>query len=306
MTMATSTHPSTDLAELLKSAGVSLKSVGDREITGLCPVHARVTGRDDRSPSWSINAKTGLWICFSCGSRGTLSMLLSELVGSTSTWDIQKFLIQNSINRLTKPDDVEQEPVVNIHEFSKFKRVSDKMCARRNLDPDLVYQYGVRWNSEHKSWAIPIISPTAELKGWQEKKTGWVRNYPMGVVKSATLFGIERFRVNTIVLVESPLDVVRFASVYSSPQAVASFGAHVSDIQLELLTTVAERVIIAMDNDEAGMKANQSIYRRIWTPRRGLKWWNYKGMDVKDIGDMTDEQIEQGLTTATVVPPWMS
>lgn len=101
------------------------------------------------------------------------------------------------------------------------------------------------------------------------------------------------------------MDVIRFAGIFSNPQAVASFGAHVSDIQLTLLTDIAERVIVAMDNDDAGITASQRIYKRIATPRRGLKWWNYSGTSAKDIGDMTDEEIENGLATATVVPPWI-
>jgi hypothetical protein len=161
-----STQPSTDLADLLRNAGIQLKSVGDREITGRCPVHVRTTGREDRSPSWSINANSGLWICFSCGARGTLSMLIAELIGTDSTWDVQKFIIQNSINRLNQKSTPTLEPVVDIDEFSKFRRVSDERCRLRNLEPDLVFQHGVRWNPNHKAWAIPIISPSAELKGW--------------------------------------------------------------------------------------------------------------------------------------------
>jgi DNA primase len=108
------------------------------------------------------------------------------------------------------------------------------------------------------------------------------------------------------ILVESPLDVVRFASIYDSPQAVASFGAHVSDVQLDILTSIADRVVVAMDNDEAGHMANQSIYKRIPTPRRGILWWNYKNTKAKDIGDMTDDEIVDGFETATVVPPWVT
>jgi len=302
---ATQTQPSTNLADLLRTAGVSIKSVGEREITGKCPVHVRVTGREDRSPSWSINAESGLWICFSCGAKGTLSMLLAELLGANATWDVQKFIIQNSINRLNNKGTEHHEPVVDINEFTAFSRVSDTRCEYKNLDPDLVYQYGVRWNPNNRSWAIPIVSPSAELKGWQEKKSSWVRNFPIGVEKSKTLFGIERFRSRTAILVESPLDIVRFAAVFSRPQALASFGAHVSDTQLSLLTDVAERVVIAMDNDEAGLAASKKIAKRIATPRRGLMWWNYSGTDAKDIGDMTDDEIESGLTNATVVPPWV-
>ena len=61
-----------------------------------------------------------------------------------------------------------------------------------------------------------------------------------------------------------------------------------------------------MDNDAAGLESCKKLYKFLGTPRRGIKWWNYKGVDVKDIGDMTDEQIEYGLLKATVVPPWIA
>lgn len=35
-----------------------------REATALCPFH------DDRKPSFSVNLKTGAFLCFSCGARG--------------------------------------------------------------------------------------------------------------------------------------------------------------------------------------------------------------------------------------------
>lgn len=305
--MAKSTHLSTDVAHVLQTAGVELIRIGDREITGRCPVHVRVVGREDRSPSWSINASTGLWICFSCGARGTLSSLLRELSGDESI-SAQQFLVNAGMSRLTagSSDQSDAPVVVDRDAFFSFERVSNKRCQGRNLDPDIVHRFGVRWNPSHKSWAIPIISPLGQLQGWQEKKPGWVRNYPVGVKKGHTLFGIERVRSRTVILVESPLDVVRFAGVFDKPNAVASFGATVSDEQRRLLTHVADRVIIAMDNDEAGLASSKHLYKMLDTPRRGIRWWNYRGMGVKDIGDMTDEQIEQGMKMATVVPPWVA
>jgi hypothetical protein len=144
-----------------------------------------------------------------------------------------------------------------------------------------------------------------QLMGWQEKKKGWVRNFPVGVEKSKTLFGIERFRSRTAILVESPLDVVRFAMVYKSPQALASFGAYVSKEQLELLVHSADTLVVAMDNDEAGLEASKRIYKTMAQPRRGIKWWNYSGTTAKDIGDMADQEIRFGFLNATVVPPWV-
>lgn len=304
--MTTSIHQSTDLASILQSAGVQLKRIGDREITGKCPVHIRTVGKEDRSPSWSINANTGLWICFSCGARGTLSSLLGELLGAVDSISVQKFLINNRFENLNNRelDEPNQQPV-SVDTFFGFQRVSEKRCDYKALDSELVFTYGVRWNPEHKSWCIPIISAMGQLTGWQEKKTDWVRNYPVGVKKSETLFGIERFKCRTAVLVESPLDVIRLAAVFSVPQGLASFGAYVSHKQMALLTHVADSVVIAMDNDEAGIEASKRLYKNLSRPRKSIRWWNYSGMSAKDIGDMSDAEVERGLLTATVVPPWV-
>ena len=307
MVAKASTHHSTDLASVLQTAGVELTRVNERELTGRCPVHVRTIGREDKSPSWSMNASSGLWICFSCGARGTLSALLREMSGDDSI-SAQQFLINAGMQRLTASSDgVEDVPVlVDRDAFFQFERVSNKRCHGRNLDPEIVYRFGVRWNQRNKSWAIPIISPLGQLQGWQEKKPGWVRNFPVGVKKGQTLFGVERVRSTTIILVESPLDVVRFAGVFDKPNAVASFGATVSSEQIRLLTHVADRVVVAMDNDEAGAAASKYIYKAMDTPRRGVRWWNYNGCSAKDIGEMTDDEIERGLATATVIPPWVA
>lgn len=307
MVAKASTHHSTDLASVLQIAGVELTRVTEREITGRCPVHVRTVGREDKSPSWSMNSSSGLWICFSCGARGTLSALLREMSGDDSI-SAQQFLINAGMQRLTASSDgVEDIPVlVDRDAFFQFERVSNRRCEGRNLHPEIVHRFGVRWNPRNKSWAIPIISPLGQLQGWQEKKPGWVRNFPVGVKKGQTLFGVERVRSSTIILVESPLDVVRFAGVFDKPNAVASFGATVSSEQIRLLTHVADRVVVAMDNDEAGAAASKYIYKAMDTPRRGVRWWNYNGCSAKDIGEMTDDEIERGLATATVIPPWVT
>jgi hypothetical protein len=306
MTVA-STQQLTDLPSILQSIGIEIKHIGSREITGKCPVHIRTVGREDRSPSWSINAETGLWICFSCSARGTLSSLLAEFMGTTDSISIQKFLVNNSFDRLASKADAKpkEEVILDKDAFFGFDRVSDTRCNFKNLDPDLVFRYGVRWNSTNKSWAIPIIASSGRLEGWQEKKTDWVRNYPIGVQKALTLFGIERFKCRTAVLVESPLDVIRFASVFEVPQALASFGAHVSKEQASLLTYVADTIVVAMDNDDAGMASSKKLYKSLPIPRRGIRWWNYKNTSAKDIGDMTDDEIEEGFATSTVIPPWI-
>jgi len=299
------THHSTDILNILESIGVDVTKAGDREITGRCPVHARVTGHEDRSPSWSINSKTGLWLCFSCGAKGTLSSLIAELSGDNSA-SAQHFLIQSSYNRLltrSEPSDKDTQ-IIQLNDYYGFGRVSDRLCASRNLNPDITWMHGVRWDPSDKAWIVPIVAPTGNLIGWQAKKYGWVRNRPNGVEKATTLFGVERFRSSVAVLVESPLDVVRLSGTTVPAQGLASFGAHVSDAQCVLLTHLCDTVIVAMDNDAAGMEANKRLYAALH-PRHGVRWWNYAGTSAKDIGDMSDADIVRGYETSTVVPPWI-
>ena len=56
------TTGTTDIAGVLTQLGVTIKRIGEQEISGCCPVHKSRTGKDDRSPSWSMNANTGLWL----------------------------------------------------------------------------------------------------------------------------------------------------------------------------------------------------------------------------------------------------
>lgn len=295
---------SDDLVTLLQNLGVDVRRSDGKEVNGRCPVHLRVTGREDRSPSWSMNASTGLWICFSCNARGTLSSLVTELTGDQdSMMAVHRLIIESSLNPVPKAT---VHVPVDWVAFGKFVQVPDKLLMMRQLDPTVAWAHGIRWDTSNKCWIIPIVTPLGELRGWQSKKTGWVRNFPEGVKKSETLFGIERFMSRTAVLVESPLDVVRFASVMNRPQALASFGATVSDRQITMLSDHADGLVVALDNDEAGTLASKRLSKLLPNFRNGIKWFNYSHTSAKDIGDMSDDEIEIGLTTSTIIPPWIT
>lgn len=295
-----------DLESVLRQLGVDVRKADGKEITGRCPVHLRVTGREDNSPSWSMNASSGLWICFSCGAKGTLSMLVEELSGSSDAMStVRELSFKVAAERAYGQVDIKAAaPNVDWLTFSRFDRVPQTQLLSRNIDIDICTRYGIRWDANHKYWIIPILSPEGELMGWQEKSRRYFRNVPEGVQKAQSLFGWDRFTSKTAVLVESPLDVVRFATVFDSPQALATFGAHVSKSQLELLGMVADRLIIAMDNDAAGMAAAKHIFLNCPPIRKGVFFFNYADTDAKDIGEMTDKQIVQGIKSSFSSPPW--
>ena len=202
---------------------------------------------------------------------------------------------------------MEYQPDVDWVAYNKFSPVPEKRCFNRNLDPEIVRNYGVKWNPSKKAWVIPIVSGDGELLGWQEKGANWFNNFPVGVKKSATLFGIERFHARTAVLVESPLDVIRFASSFGGMQALATFGAYVSKEQLRMIGDVCERVIIAMDNDKAGIESGKRLLKEMPRLRGGVFWLDYSNAgDAKDIGEMDDTQMYDAVVNASVIPWWIA
>ena len=304
--MATMTTGITDLSSVLTELGVDVRRVGEREISGCCPVHLKTTGHIDRSPSWSMNATTGAWICYSCGAKGSLYSLVSELTGDyKSIWEVHSFLIESGLNRLNEVEREEPQPDIDWITFNKFSDVPERLLERRNIDPSVARRFGIKWNPDNKSWVIPIVSAEGELSGWQEKKKDWVRNYPIGVKKSESLFGVERVKSKVAVLVESPLDVVRLAGVTDEVSGLATFGAYVSKQQIHLANDLADTLIVAMDNDSAGIESAMRLWKTLPRFKGGVKWLRYSHTDVKDLGDMTDSQILIAVREAQVLPWWM-
>jgi 5S rRNA maturation endonuclease (ribonuclease M5) len=294
-----------DLSEVLSDLGVDVHRVQNDEINGRCPVHHLTKGRESTRYSWYINSETGLWYCFSCGARGNLSHLISQLTDDPSAlWGIQSHLITSGLQRLTADEQEvhEKRPHVDWGQYSRFQPLGDGMLRHRRLDEEVARRYGIKWDPERKAVVIPIVSPLGELWGWQLKKTGWVRNHPEGVHKGDTLFGIERAFGSIALLLESPLDVVRFHSVYggSDISAIASFGANISVKQINLLSDRFDGVIIALDNDQAGHIETKRLTRSLASFRRGTRYWKYCD-NVKDLGDMTDGQIIKGIASVTSV-----
>lgn len=302
------TTQSDDLVTVLEDLGVDVFKVHGDEINGKCPVHYKVKGRESTRNSWYLNIDTGLWHCFTCGARGNLSQLLSELAADPGVlWNAQSIIITQGLRRLT-PEESNYDPYVredlDWNTYFKFPALPQSIIDFRKFDPEVALRFGVRWNPDVKASTAPIVSPLGELRGWQEKKAGWVNNVPEGVNKSTTLFGIERAFGSTALIVESPLDVVRFHSVYggSDINCVSSFGANVSDKQINLLAERFDKLIIALDNDKAGVAETKRLVKLMPSFRGGPAFfWNYAPDDPKDIGEMTDGQIMRGLSNVSRV-----
>jgi DNA primase len=298
-----------DVERVLLSLDVALTAQRGDEVQGLCPMHKVRTGKEDHNPSWWINSITGAHICFSCGYKGNIYTLVGDLKG-LDYFDAKDYVGQSEeelpldylakrIKELPQYIPAEEEISMSEARLAVFMAPPDIELKKRFLTKEASTLYGVLWDEKNESWILPIRNPdTFELWGWQEKgaRGRFFKNQPVGVKKSKTVFGIEILdSKQPLWIVESPLDAVRLKSIGHS--AISTFGAIISEDQAKLMRR-APQLISAFDNDEAGRKASEQVLGFARKYGMELKFFNYEGIDVKDVGDMLETEITIGLQTA--------
>jgi DNA primase len=297
-----------DPEKVLLNLDVSMVAQRGNEVNGLCPMHKARTGNDDHSPSWWVNLETGVHLCFSCGYKGNMYTLVRDLKG-LDHFDIQDFLKEKTelpldvlMKRLKDlPQYITPDEPIGMSEarLAVFTDVPEIELKKRFLTREAVNAHGVVWDPKNNAWILPIREPNDfSLWGWQEKgATGrFFKNYPPGVKKSKTVFGIHILdEVKPLWVVESPLDAVRLTGL--GYNAIATYGAIISEDQGKLMRR-STSIIAAFDNDQAGKKASEQMLGFSRKYGFDLKYFNYAGIDVKDVGDMTEKEIARGLETA--------
>ena len=289
-----------DVEELLDALDIDVISSGETEIRGECPVHDKPGSQGD----WYINSVTGKHHCWSCGFAGDYKSLVEAVLGvdrfHAVSWLIQQNLIsadeQDWVPEPKKdpePDVVGESSLVLYHDVPK-----GELRARR-ITRTAADLYGIRWDESRNGWVIPIRYPDGRLMGVQLKRGGFVMNHPKGMRKGQTLFGLQQWRGPYAVLLESPLDVVRLASI-GERTGLATFGAEVTSYQLSVLADYTDHVVLAFDNDNAGRAATEKVasWASGWMTVEKIY---YRHTEAKDIGDMTDDEIDEALDRAKPV-----
>ena len=294
-----------EMEDLLDRLGIEVISVNGDEIKARCPAHLERKGREDANPSWYINADTGAHNCFSCHFRGGVNSLVEYVQGVDSELAKQwvnsgKRNLTRAFEKLTAPAPI-QEQVQPMTEsmLSAFVAPPESALKSRGITPIAADYYKILWNASNQSWILPMRDPyTNKLIGWQEKwfKERRFNNFPPKISKSSTLFGYQRYEGPNMIVVESPLDVARLASV-GVLGGVAVCGSAVSKDQINLIRG-ASHITFAMDNDQAGLSSSMSLLE--YSKAMGFDCWffNYDNTDMKDVGGMSKAEIMFGLENA--------
>lgn len=212
----------------------------------LCPVHG------DNNPSASVNVLKGVWVCYSCGAKGTLDSVITD-----------PNLQMDALDELVKSMAIDLEPVFYTESWlNQFDSGPVHAYWISRFGYAAVRHFRLGYDPGRHAVTYPLRTPGGRILGVVRRRLendgGPKYVYPTGTNVSELLFNYSADAREVVYLVEGALDAV--ACWEAGVEAFAIYGARISEQQLALLDrTGAVDVVCVFDQDEAGESAYAQV-----------------------------------------------
>jgi len=302
-----------EIQKLAKWIGIRVaKTTGSGELICYCPFHK---GGMEKHPSFGINSE-GLWNCFSCGRRGNLVHLVSAMKGITQQAAIRiierkrlVFAIERKIDlpswenryKATK-NTVFDENSIGLYDFALTHAKTREYLLERGLTREEMEEWDIRYDKWLKRIVFPIRNSRGRYVGAVGRGDSPRYLFYEGTQKSGCLYGIDKLDENMdyLYVVEGQIDTIRLSRYFTDiPQALTEGnviginGSHMSQYQANLITELSDKVILCLDNDDAG-KSGTMVAVELLQHRVKLyivDWSKIKRKGVKDVGDLSHKEM---------------
>jgi DNA primase len=158
----------------------------------------------------------------------------------------------------------------------------------RLVTEESINKFKLGFSEKQDMVTIPVHSPDGMPVGFVGRSIEGkeFKNTP-GLPKAKLLFNLHRVKTaDKVFVVESSFDAIRLDQV--GMPAVATLGANVSNLQIELLKKYFNNIYVIADNDEAGGNMKDKIIEKLGSRVSVVQLEK----QYKDIGDMMDEEIK--------------
>ena len=244
-----------------------------------------------------MDKEKGLFLCFACGERGTLLDLVMR------TTNRNYFEASRVISAAAKSIDFASRIEKDIKVKEEFLEFDDELINRlhndllssdkaieyfkgRNIEIDAIKKFKLGYSPKQDMVIVPVYSHTDICVGFVGRSVeGKSFKNSTGLPRNKVLFNLNNVKFNDIVIVESSFDAIRLWQL--NIPAIATLGANIGKNQINLINRYATRIILAMDQDEAGRTLTRNLNNSITVPILNMDFPD----GVKDIGDMKDEEI---------------
>lgn len=284
---------------------LDIKSKNGLEWQALCPYH------EDNSPSFSVNIRKGLFICYACGAKGNMEQLANHLNADTPLNDPSVTLeeVLEALDKLTIEEARVERPIVGIPYPEKFKTeiaIKNTMdyFLHRGLFKNAIEEYRLGYDIIENDAIIPLADMNGRIAGFIRRTLDLHKinsgipkyRYPKGLSISKYLYGadvvskyITHDKPLNLVITEGSIDAMSIFQRYWNVYGVAILGARMSKEQATQIKTLAPTtIIIATDRDRAGREAEIQIKYELDKMRMGIKiacanWDSQYGKDLAEL-----------------------
>ena len=270
-----------------------------------CPFHKN---GQERKPSMGVLKSDGTCHCFSCGWVGSLSEMISGCFGYDdfgrfgNKWLIKNFLtisvedredveINISRNSNHRNNNMGNKNYVSEDELDSYRYTHPYWKERGIVDENIIelFDLGYDRNTDCITFSIRDIEGHCLFVAKRSVKTKFF-NYPEGVEKP--LYGLyelhrQQDSYEEIIVCESMIDALTCWQYGKVAVALNGLGNNLQFKQLRKLPT--RKLILATDNDDAGMKARQRIAKNV-TNKILTQYILPEGR--KDINDLTKSEFD--------------
>lgn len=282
------------IKRVLTGAGLTVETEIDTDYILFCPFHP-----NHRTPAGEVDKFKGTFFCFSCHKVADLIELVMHTT-NRSYFESARF-IKTKEQQTNLEDDVNKALIVK-QEYPQFdelliKRLNQQALESpratryfigRQITEESMRKFGLGFSEKQDMVTVPVHTPSGSAVGFVGRSIEGkeFKNTP-GLPKAKVLFNLHRVRsADRVYVVESSFDAIRLDQC--GFPAVATLGANVSNIQIDLLQKYFNNIIVIADNDEAGGNMKTRIQEKLGGKVSVIQL----NKQYKDIGDMSDEDIK--------------
>ena len=281
----------------LSSKGVNfLKEIkeGQDNIMVTCPFHKN--GQENK-PSSGISTKDGVFHCFTCGTVRTFAEVLSYCLGylNDNGQAGKKWIIDNIANtqieqrelsfKLSR--DIAKKSYISEEELDSYRYYHPYMFQRK-LTEKIIDKFDVGYDIKTNSITFPVRDINGNVLFIARRRVDYKYfNYPSGVEKP--LYGIYELSKNAkhVIICESIFNALT-CYVYGK-EAIALNGTGSKEQLEELLKLGVRTIYLGLDNDDAGNKGTEKIYKKL---KGHFLLYRMIFPIGKDINDLTKEEFD--------------
>jgi DNA primase len=289
------TYTKEQIKRVLTGTGVTIESEVDSDYIIFCPYH-----NNNKTPAGEIDKFNGTFFCFSCHHIADLVEFVMHMSNRTYFESIRYIKsketeqdLEKDINQklISKPDFIQYDELILKRLYNNLT-ISDRAkdyFKYRKITTNSWIKFSLGYSEKQDMVIVPVHSPDGIAVGFVGRSIEGkeFKNTP-GLPKAKTLFNLNRVKTaDKVYVVESSFDAIRLDQV--GFPAVATLGANVSNIQIELLQKYFNNIIVIADNDEAGGNMKTKIIEKLGSRVSVIQL----NKEYKDIGDMDDKSIKE-------------